>query len=269
MAEEHIHISSATDDEELYLKHYKNQTKDYELPAVALDLLIFSVIDNSLKIILHKRENQPYKGMLALPGVFVGYDEPLYGAVKRCLKKEVGDIKAYFEQLYTFGNDPKRDPRMRIFSVAYFAFVNGEDIKELLPTSDFYDVDELLSSDDIQLAFDHLKILKCARRRIKERLMYSTMAFSLLPDEFTLPQLQKVYEILLEKKLYKTNFRAKVMDLVIDTGKKTEGDAFRPSVIYTKNDRDMLDAHQSFKSVDDDDNGENGLNENKDEKKNE
>ena len=94
----------------------------YEKPSVAVDLLVFTIEDGRLKILMIKREEAPFKGRIALPGVFVGINETLDAAAARGIKEETGLKDIYFEQLYTFG-EVKRDPRMRIISVAYMALV--------------------------------------------------------------------------------------------------------------------------------------------------
>lgn len=95
----------------------------YDKPSVAVDLLIFTVVEEDLKVLLINREQPPYKGMLSLPGVFVGIGESLDDAVVRGLKEKTGLKDIYFEQLYTWG-EVNRDPRMRIISVSYLALVS-------------------------------------------------------------------------------------------------------------------------------------------------
>ena len=94
-----------------------------------------------------------------------------------------------------------------------------------------YDVDELLASDS-PIAFDHKKIIEYGRERIKNKVEYTKIAFEFLPEEFTLPELQRVYEILLGKNLYKAGFRRKIMPMIEETDRMTSGDAHRPSKYY-------------------------------------
>lgn len=206
----------------------------YDSPLVAADLLVFTVEDERLKLVLVERAEEPFKGMLSLPGVFVKKGETLDEAAMRGISEEAGLTGIYFEQLYTWG-DPDRDPRTRIISVSYLSLTHIEHINltagKRTRRAVLADVDELLSSD-VPLAFDHRKMIECGRERIKNKTEYTTLPFELLPEEFTLPQLQKVYEILLGKKLYKTGFRRKVAPLIEPTDKMTEGDAHRPSRIY-------------------------------------
>ena len=212
----------------------KYDSSIYEKPSVAVDLLVFTIEDNRLKILMIKREEAPFKGRIALPGVFVGMKETLDEAAARGIKEETGLKNIYFEQLYTFG-DVKRDPRMRIISVSYMALVPLEKLsfKAGKRTKDAYlvDVEELLASDR-SVAFDHKKIISYARWRLANKVEYTLIAFHLVPEGFTLPNLQKVYEILLGKPLYKANFRKKISEFIEETEFQTSGDAHRPSRIY-------------------------------------
>lgn len=206
--------------------------------SLAVDFILFTIEDNQLKVLLVKRAEEPYQGMFALPGVAVKEDEMLIHAARRCLKEETGiEEKIYMEQLFTWGDNINRDPRNRVVSVSYFALVSRQLLKEhagqrVLSVS-FYDVDWVLS-DVVQLAFDHKEIISYGRERLKNKAQYSTIMFHLVDEEFTLPQLQKIYEILIGKKVFKANFRNQVKDLVEDTGKMVKNGAYRPSKIYKK-----------------------------------
>ena len=206
----------------------------YKKMSVAVDLLVFTIEEDRLKLLMIEREEEPFAGKLALPGVFVGIDETLDAAAKRGIREETGLKDIYFEQLYTFG-DVKRDPRMRIISVSYMALVPLEKLsfKAGKRTKDVYlvDVEELLASDRT-VAFDHKKIISYARWRLANKVEYTLIAFHLVPEGFTLPNLQKVYEILLGKPLYKANFRKKISEFIEETEFQTSGDAHRPSRIY-------------------------------------
>ena len=206
----------------------------YKKMSVAVDLLVFTIEEDRLKLLMIEREEEPFAGKLALPGVFVGIDETLDAAAKRGIREETGLKDIYFEQLYTF-SDVKRDPRMRIISVSYMALVQREKLsfKAGKRTKDAYlvDVEELLASDR-SVAFDHKKIISYARWRLANKVEYTLIAFHLVPEGFTLPNLQKVYEILLGKPLYKANFRKKISEFIEETEFQTSGDAHRPSRIY-------------------------------------
>lgn len=220
------------DSEKEFLNSYNKN--EYEKPSVAVDLLVFTVKDDRLKIVLVRRSEHPFKDMLSLPGVFVGINETLDEAAARGAREEAGLADIYFEQLYTWG-DIDRDPRMRIISISYLSLTPAEKLTlsagSRTSSAELYDVEELLSSDE-ELAFDHRKIIEYGRERIRNKTEYSRIAFEFLPKEFTLPQLQRVYEILLGKPLYKANFRRRVAPLIEETERMTSGDAHRPSRIY-------------------------------------
>lgn len=220
------------DSEKEFLNSYNKN--EYEKPSVAVDLLVFTVKDDRLKIVLVRRNEHPFKDMLSLPGVFVGINETLDEAAARGAREEAGLADIYFEQLYTWG-DIDRDPRMRIISVSYLSLTPSEKLTlsagSRTSSAELYDVEELLASDE-ELAFDHRRIIEYGRERIRNKTEYSRIAFEFLPKEFTLPQLQRVYEILLGKPLYKANFRRRVAPLIDETERMTSGDAHRPSRIY-------------------------------------
>lgn len=226
--------------EKEYLEQY--DSSQFEKPSVAVDVLIFTIVEDTLKIVMVRRDEYPYKDCLALPGVFVGMEESLEEAVRRGVKKETGLSDIYCEQLYTWG-DVKRDPRMRIISVSYIAPVSYEQLCEKSENGDIdqylYSVDYLLSGKE-ELAFDHGKMIAYARDRIKNKVDYSDIAFNFMPEKFTLPGLQKVYEILLGKDLYKANFRKKISCMVQETDDYTSGDAHRPSRIYIRKEQDIV-----------------------------
>lgn len=161
-------------------------------------------------------------------------EETLDAAAQRALFQKTGLHDIYLEQLYTWG-DVQRDPRMRIISVSYYALVPGSSIRfgEISENTVFLPVEEL-SEVQQGIAFDHERIIAYGRERIRSKVNWSDIAFSLVPEEFTLPQLQRVYEILLGQPLYKANFRKKIAEKIAETDKMTTGDAHRPSRIYRK-----------------------------------
>ena len=204
------------------------------LASVAVDLLVFTIDEGKLKILTIRRQYPPFAGLRALPGVFVGAEETLDQAALRGLREETGLDSIYFEQLYTFGA-PDRDPRRRVISVSYLALVESERLRGFAPGlrttgAELSEVRELLAAEDV--AFDHRDIVAYGRQRLAGKVEYSPIAFSLVPEEFTLPQLQRVYEILLDRPLYKANFRKKIAPMVEETDRSTSGDAHRPSRLY-------------------------------------
>jgi 8-oxo-dGTP diphosphatase len=177
---------------------------------VAVDIVIFSLLDTKLRVLLIKRGIPPFRGRMAIPGGFIHPSESLERAALRELKEETGVRDVFLEQLYSFG-DPRRDPRGRVLSVAYYALIPGE--HKLRAGSDaseaqWYPVDQLPP-----LAFDHRRILDYALERLRNKIEYTSVGFKLLPRKFSLPELQAVYETILGKDLDKRNFRKK-MDLL-------------------------------------------------------
>lgn len=204
----------------------------YERPSVTVDIVIFTIRDNDLKVLLIKRKGHPYQNFWAIPGGFVKMDESLEEAAFRELKEETGVSDVYLEQLYTFG-EPGRDPRTRVITVAYFALINSEKL-ELYASTDAEEVRWYSTKELPSLAFDHSKIMDYAITRLRYKLEYTSAGFQLLPEEFTLSELQRVYEVILDKTLDKRNFRKKILSLNIleDTGKKIMKTLHRPARLY-------------------------------------
>lgn len=207
---------------------------------IEVNLLVFTIEDDKLQLLMIEREEEPYAGVLSLPEVFVGKDETLDDTVRRGIMEETGLDEMYFEQLYTFG-DIDRDPRGRIISVAYMALAPVDKLSfrpgERVAGAWLVDVDDLLEGDD-ELAFDHREIIEYARWRLANKVEYTDIAFHLVDEMFTLPELQRVYEILLGRKLYKANFRKKIAGMVEETEYMTTGDAHRPSRLYVMAEED-------------------------------
>jgi len=202
----------------------------YPHPAVTTDIAIFTINDEQLKLLLIKRGGETCNGKWALPGGFVEIDEGLKMGAQRELEEETGILDVFLEQLFTFG-EVERDPRERIISVAYFALIPSEKIK-LRAASDaeaakWFSIDELP-----ELAFDHKDIIAMAQQRLTAHLDYSTLAFQFLADEFSLSELQDVYEIL-QQEMDRRNFRKWVLALeqIEETGRERHG-AHRPAKLY-------------------------------------
>ena len=175
---------------------------------VTVDIVIFTIQSDELKVLLVKRGIPPFKGQLALPGGFVHEDESLEEAAMRELREETGVSDVYLEQLYSFG-EPGRDPRERTITVAYYALISA-DRSQLAAGTDSTEAAWWPVSKLPALAFDHRKILDYALERLRNKLEYTTVGFQLLPEKFSLTELQGVYEAILGKKLDKRNFRRKI-----------------------------------------------------------
>lgn len=217
----------------------------YERPSVTVDVVIFSLINAraldpsteesglQLCVLLIRRMAAPFAGRWAIPGGFVQMDESLEAAALRELQEETGMTDVYLEQLYTFG-DPQRDPRTRVITVAYFALVPANTAARHRPGSDAAETRWFFVHDLPELAFDHREVLDYALKRLRYKLEYTMVGFELLPDEFTLTELQNAYELILGEDLDKRNFRRKILsaDVVEETGgRRTDGEG-RPATLY-------------------------------------
>jgi 8-oxo-dGTP diphosphatase len=186
-----------------------NYTSDFPKPAVTVDCVVFGLDRQDLKVMLIKRGIAPFKGTWALPGGFVRMDESLDQAAMRELREETGITKVFLEQLYTFGA-VNRDPRDRVITVAYYALVNLWE-HDILATTDASEAGWFAVDNLPKLAFDHDQILQVALRRLQGKVRYEPIGFELLPEKFTLTQLQTLYEIVLNQTLDKRNFRKKIL----------------------------------------------------------
>jgi 8-oxo-dGTP diphosphatase len=204
----------------------------YPHPAVTTDIVLFCIRQQHLQLLLIQRAAEPFQGMWALPGGFLETDEDLEACAKRELEEETGIRDIYLEQLYTFGK-PDRDPRERIISVAYFALAQS---KQLTPQagSDARQARWFAMSDLPELAFDHADIISLAHQRLVAKLDYSNIVFQFMPENFTLSELQSVYEILLNRRLDKRNFRKRLLsrNLIQATGKSIRTGKHRPARLY-------------------------------------
>lgn len=189
---------------------------DYPSPAVTVDGVVFGLSDdlNDLLLLLIKRKHDPFEGCWAIPGGFVDdMDEDLDEAVRRELEEETKTTGIFLEQLYTFGA-PRRDPRMRVVSIAYYALVKASKL-DPQPGSDAKEAQWFKISELPELAFDHQKIIDTALQRLRAKVKYQPIGFELLSEEFTLGELQAMYEAILGRTLDKRNFRKKIENLTI------------------------------------------------------
>lgn len=200
---------------------------------VTVDTVIFTIRDAALHVLLVARGVAPFKGAWAIPGGFVLPNESLDDAAMRELEEETGLADVFLEQLYTFGA-PHRDPRGRVITVAYFALVSS-DRADLVAGSDaamarWWPMDALPP----RLAFDHADVLAYALERLRNKLEYTTVGFQLLPEKFTLSELQRVYEAILGRSLDKRNFRRKIELLgILDAlDEYRRGGVSRPARLY-------------------------------------
>lgn len=198
------------------------------------DCVIFGFHDGEMKVLLVERNEYPFQGWFALPGFYVGHTETIDDAVQRIVFDYTGLRGIYMEQLYTFG-DLRRHPQGRVITVAYYAMLRLDEQVTLNPTSRYvrqavwHPIEELP-----ELAFDHSNIIEKSIEKIRSRIKYSPIAFELLPEKFTLTQLQQVYEAIWGYKIDKRNFRKKMLkyDILKDLGEKQKGVPYRAAMLY-------------------------------------
>ncbi len=199
--------------------------------SVAVDTVVFGYEEGQLFLLLIERAFEPFVGQWALPGGFVTEGEDLESAAYRELQEETGVETVYLEQLYSYGA-PKRDPRFRVISVAYYALVRAQGLN-LKAGSDAKNARWFPVSKLPKLAFDHAQIVERALERLRSKIQYEPLAFDLLPVEFTLQQLQQFFEAVLDKTLDKRNFRKKIQayDFLKEL-RKLKNVKFRSPVLY-------------------------------------
>ncbi len=204
----------------------------YETPLVTVDIVVFTVQDNRLKVLLIQRKGEPFMHMWAIPGGFIRVGETLKEAASHRLREETSVKDIYLEQLSAFG-DPGRDPRARVITVGYYALVSSDRL-HLEAHANAENIGWFCITELPELAFDHQKILDAALEKLREHLETSPIAFQLLPEKFTLTELQRVYELIMGKTLDKRNFRKKILSsgILRDTGETKMEGYHRPAQLY-------------------------------------
>ena len=183
----------------------------YPHPAVTTDCVIFGFDGERLQVLLIERGIEPYKGRWAFPGGFLKMDETAEEGARRELKEETGLDSAYMEQFHTFST-PDRDPCERVITIAYYALVKIQEVKggDDAASARWFPLDEIPS-----LAFDHDYILRMATQRLREQIHFQPIGFELLPEKFTLKELQLLYEAIVGINFDRRNFSKKMMHLEI------------------------------------------------------
>jgi 8-oxo-dGTP diphosphatase len=236
--------------------------RDYPPVAVTVDIVLLTIHDDALSVLLIRRGGEPFKGGYALPGGFIQPKEDLDSAAARELAEETGARDVHLEQLGTYGT-PDRDPRMRVVSVAYLAMTPdppaveaGSDAAdaEWVPVSTFLDAS--LTGGPARparaaragarsgsrrkanlLAFDHQQILRDGVERARAKLEYSSLATAFCPDEFTVAELRRVYEIVWGVELDARNFHRKItgtLGFLKPTNSMTSRSGGRPAQLYRR-----------------------------------
>jgi 8-oxo-dGTP diphosphatase len=240
-------------DEQAFLDTY--DPKGFDRPSVTVDVALITVNDGKINTLLVQRDEHPDVGKWALPGTFVGMEENLEDSAFRVLRDKVSEVvfkrEIYLEQLYTFG-DTDRDPRTRVITVAYYALVDQARFEEAMAEGKALiarlvipwegetggpveAVDgEAAGGNPMELAFDHGSILGMAVKRMRGKLNYTPIGFQLLPEAFTLRQLQDVHETVLGRPLNKDSFRRRMLatEMLEATGRLEKDTAHRPAELY-------------------------------------
>lgn len=206
--------------------------KDKLAPKIAVDTVILSIVDSKLKVLLLQIRDGEYAEKWAVPGGLVLIGETLDDAAERVVQQKTNIKTKHLEQLYTFG-EINRDIRSRSISVAYFLLINQAEKLQIKKPDYYKDVAWFEVNKIPKMAFDHKKIVETAVARVQDKIAYSNVAYALLPLEFTLSEMQEVYEIIWNRNLDKRNFRKKMLQLdLIEPTKKVKEGAFRPAKIY-------------------------------------
>ena len=224
--------------------------------------------DKKMSVLLIKKDTEPFKGQWCLPGGFLKYDEELDEAPKRILKQETNLDNIYLEQLYTYGG-VNRDPRTRVISTTYMSLIDKNRLKKHLNKNSYWFdiisyeeknniVDIILDNgtetlsfsikkqlrnhttdrysfhiiENKNLAFDHSLVILAGLERLKNKIEYTDIVFNMMPEFFTLGELQKVYEVILRKKLLDPAFRRIIKNKVIKTNKIKTGEGHRPAILF-------------------------------------
>lgn len=205
----------------------------YPHPAVTTDCVIFGFDGSELQVLLIERGIEPFKGKWAFPGGFLKMDETAREGALRELKEETSLENAYIEQFNTY-SDPWRDPRERVITIAHYALVRKQEVKggDDAAKAQWFPIDKVP-----QLAFDHDKILRDAMRKLRERIHFEPIGFELLPEKFTMKELQILYESILGVKFDRRNFAKKMMhyELLNQLDETVRPTAKRDALLYSFN----------------------------------
>jgi len=204
--------------------------KKHDRLLIAVDCIIFGFDGKHLKGLFVKRRMEPQKDKWSLMGGFVKADESVNNAAGRILNELTGLSNIYMEQLFCFG-DADRDPGGRVVSMAYFALINIDEYADSLMethTARWFELNKIP-----KLIFDHRQMVKLAMERLQQKVANHPIGFELLPDKFTLPQLQSLYEAVYETPLDKRNFTRKILSLgILNKLKEKEKESSRKGAFY-------------------------------------
>ena len=201
--------------------------------GVAVDVILFTIVDDALQVLLVDRLSQPFDGLRAVPGGLVGRNEELAEAAQRILRVQAGLDVDWLEQLYTF-DSLDRDPRRRVLSVSWYALVAANALDDGAALDTAWGAAWHPARVLPDLAFDHARQIEAAMTRLRYKIEYTPAAFHLLDATFTLSELQRVYEVILAQKLDKRNFRRRILalGLVEETEEMRRTGTRRPARLY-------------------------------------
>ena len=207
-------------------------------PWVAVDVVLFAVAEKRLRTLLVQVKHGPHAGRWAFPGGLVEIGESLEEAARRELAEKTPVRDVYLEQLFTFG-DPRRNPRLHVVSTAYFALLPGP-VAAPKPEPKYADVAWVDVARLPPLAYDHREVADVALDRLRAKIEYTNVVYSLLPREFTLAELQEIYEILRGRPLDRRNFRKKALASgLLKRLPRARRGAHRPAVLYAFRNRSL------------------------------
>lgn len=214
---------------------------DYDVPLTSVDIVIFTIIDEQVNVLITQRGDYPFKEYWAIPGGFIDIkkDKNIEQTAQRKLKEKTAYGTPYLEQLGAKGNS-SRDPRGWSVTVTYFALVNAEDVTFSTDTSwSCLDKDGKINK---KLAFDHAELIQEAFHRLRNKAQYTTIALHVLPEKFTLSELQQCYEIILGGKLNKSGFRRRIIkgNVIEEITGESKQTVTRMAQLYRKSDDEDL-----------------------------
>lgn len=215
----------------------KKDSIHYDKQSVATDCVIFGFDEGELKVLLVKRAIKPFMADWCFPGGLIHIHETAEEAARRILEDETGIKDMFVEQLYTFSSID-RDPRYRVVSISYYALVSIADW-EVHAGENTSDIKWFALSEIPSLAFDHEQILEVAKERLQGKIRYQPIGFELLGEKFTIPELHKLYETVLQTELDRRNFSKKILSfgLLIDLGEYQRGARNRAPKLYKFDDK--------------------------------
>jgi 8-oxo-dGTP diphosphatase len=228
------------------IQQLASENSDYFKMAVSVDCVIFGFNDNELKVLLIKSDLEEFKDQYSLLGDLIHLNEDLETASYRILKERTGLDNVYLEQVHTF-SEVNRHPAGRVITTAYYSLVNIKDHQLKLAQNDlhWHPVNEIGT-----LAFDHKTILQTCLKQLQEQVLRQPVVFNLLPEKFSLRELQNLYEAILGTKMDRRNFRKKffLMDWLVDADEWEQDVPHRPGRLYTFN-RQHINGHSNGNGV--------------------